>query len=79
MPALKFPSHGETRKLRVITERGGVVFENGQTTAYVEPASSFAYSVCERYCAHCEQWIGVKGMTGMLRFIADHDSVAGNA
>ncbi len=79
MRVLKFPSHGETRNLRIITEHGDDVtykLADG-STAYVGPASSFAYSVCERYCAHCEHWISVKGITGMLRFIANHDGVVG--
>ena len=44
------------------------------SVAFYGPASAFVYTVADRYCEHCEQWITTKGITDRLRFIARHDS-----
>jgi hypothetical protein len=31
------------------------------------------YSVVERYCEHCEQWVEVRGVTGELVWLGTHE------
>ncbi len=70
------PLHGEIKNDHTVTDFGhSVTFETADhAVAYYGPASAFVYTVADRYCAHCEQWITTKGITGRLRFIAHHDS-----
>lgn len=72
------PKHGDTRNERTVTEFGHrvelVVPDDGHAVAYAGPACAFAYTIADRYCAHCETWIETTGILGRLRFIAEHDS-----
>lgn len=68
--------HGAFRGYRLQTVVAPEVhykLEDG-TTAYVGPGSSVTFSVFERWCENCSNWITVRGVIGSLRFMADHDS-----
>lgn len=53
-------THGATRNHRLHSE--------------VQQWSAYTETVEDRYCAHCQRWIEVRGVTGALRFMAQHDS-----
>lgn len=66
------PKHREKRNYRLE--------QTPQTTELETPEGPISVtthdvqSVVEQYCAHCEQWITVEGVTGSLRFMAHHNS-----
>ena len=52
------PKHGDERHHGLKTEIG--------------LASSMTYSDTETYCGHCKAWIPTPGVTGQLKFMAEH-------
>ena len=70
------PRHGDTRNEEVHTVPGADVEYRtaGGAIAYAGPGSTYTYTEIERYCAHRDMWITTLGITGMIRFLADHDS-----
>lgn len=71
--------HGDERNRREETEYGKPVTLANATTGVAiatMPLSSHTRSVVEKYCAACEKWIEVKGVFGMITWIAEHDDAA---
>lgn len=70
------PRHGDERNRREETEYGREVEYVNQTsgkTVWTGPGSSHTYTVVEKYCGSCELWVEVKGVTGKISWIAEHD------
>ncbi len=65
--------HGRSRNYRIERELARDEFEtpDGETIA-VEYAGSEC-SVSEVYCANCQTWTEVRGVTGKLRWLAHHE------
>ena len=69
------PNHGDERNHHDVTTAGNniaLVTPNGRTV-YDGPMSFCTRTRKERYCAVCELWLEVEGVTGMLSWIAVHD------
>jgi len=66
--------HGDVRNHREETEYGQPVQLVGPDGAvvYDGPLSSHTFTVEERYCASCREWIIIKGLMGILLFEFEH-------
>lgn len=65
--------HGATRRYRVettTTSLGTGVTPSGKE---IPIACGEQVSVVEQYCAHCDTWEDVRGVTGALKWMAKHD------
>lgn len=73
MPA---PEHGSERGWRLERDApAGMTFAigpNGETFELTLPPTQ-EVSVVEKFCAHCGTWTTVRGVTGALRWMAEHD------
>lgn len=63
MEPTKQPRHGESREHHFEDERGNHVHVF---------AVAAVQSVCETYCAGCNEWLKTEGVVGQLRFMAEH-------
>ncbi len=57
------PQHGDSREHHYEDEAGNRVHVFG---------AGAVHSVCENYCAGCKTWVRVEGVTGALKFMAEH-------
>lgn len=48
-------------------------YQDDDGNRYSSPFGAAAIvSVCERWCSTCRKWVEVRGVTGELRFMAEH-------
>ncbi len=67
------PRHGAKRNWRMERTPHTQEYE-GPEGAEITVTTHDERSVVEEYCAHCQTWVRVEGVSGALRFMAHHDS-----
>jgi len=68
------PSHGDERNRSLVTEYGKPtqLLDDQGLVICAGPMSACTTTQLERWCAGCERWVQVNGITGEIRWMAEH-------
>jgi len=71
------PNHGDERNHHTQVRHSAEVElrdQRDQSLLYRGPMSSSSFTVWEKFCEHCETWVELSGVMGVIKFRVEHDN-----